>query len=62
MSEKKYSTVYYWRYIFTPLLLLTLFFSLYILFTSSDMQSVAYTRIHNQILGGLSNSNQINSS
>jgi hypothetical protein len=36
-SEKKYSNVRYWRYIFTPFLLTTILLGLVLLFTSSDM-------------------------
>lgn len=37
-SETKYSNVRYWRFVFLPLLLITLFFGIFILFTSPDTQ------------------------
>lgn len=36
--QKKYSSVRYWRFIFTPLLLGTIILGLFLLFTSSDTQ------------------------
>lgn len=37
-QQKKYSSVRYWRFIFTPLLLGTIILGLFLLFTSSDTQ------------------------
>ena len=37
-SEKKYSTTRYWRFVFTPMLLVTLLVGLVLLFTSPDTQ------------------------
>jgi hypothetical protein len=37
-SEKKYSSVRYWRFVFTPLLLGIVILGLFLLFTSSDTQ------------------------
>lgn len=63
MNSKKYSTVYYWRYIFTPLLLLTLAIGLFILFTTSDIQNLSYDKIQGQIITQLTQTQrQINSS
>jgi hypothetical protein len=37
-EQKKFSSVRYWRFIFTPLLLGTIILGLFLLFTSSDTQ------------------------
>lgn len=37
-QQKKYSALRYWRFIFTPLLLITVIIGLFMLFTSSDTQ------------------------
>ena len=43
-ESKRLSTVRYWRYVFTPLLLLVVVFGLYLLFTMPDTQTVDYKR------------------
>ena len=43
--KKRYSTVRYWRYIFTPILLMGILFGLFILFTASDAQTAAYNTL-----------------
>lgn len=54
-GRKRFSIVRYWRYIFTPILLITVIFGLYMLFTASDAQTAAYTTLvkrTNVSLGG----------
>lgn len=44
-NRKQYSTVRYWRYIFTPLLLVTALFGLFLLFTAPDAQTASYNTL-----------------
>jgi hypothetical protein len=44
-TEKKISNVRYWRYVFTPLLLITIAFGLFMLFASSDTQVADYSSL-----------------
>jgi hypothetical protein len=41
-NQKGFSAVRYWRYIFTPLLLVTLLFGLFMLFTAPDAQTAPF--------------------
>lgn len=43
-----YSQVYYWRYVFTPIFVFLLLFSLYYLFTLSDAQAIDYNQLRQQ--------------
>lgn len=43
-NQKRLSNVRYWRYVFTPLLLLVVVFGLYLLFTMPDTQTTDYRR------------------
>ena len=47
-ESKRLSNVRYWRYIFTPLLLLVVVFGLYLLFTMPDTQTVDYRRAYSK--------------
>jgi hypothetical protein len=44
-KEPRYSTVRYWRYVFTPLLLFGLFVGLYLLFQTPDAQTASYANM-----------------
>jgi hypothetical protein len=43
-----YSQVYYWNYVFTPILVFLVLFSLYYLFTLSDAQAIDYNQLRQQ--------------
>lgn len=43
-----YSQVYYWRYVFTPILSFLVFFGIYYLFTLSDVQAIDYDQVRQQ--------------
>ena len=43
-----YTQVYYWRYVFTPIFVFLLLFSLYYLFTLSDAQAIDYNQLRQQ--------------
>lgn len=47
-DKKEISMVIYWRYIFTPLLLLTIVFGLYVLFTISPTHNMSFDRVIKQ--------------
>ena len=44
-TAKKYSLVYYWRYVFTPLIILLIVVGLYILFTLPDAHALDYSQV-----------------
>lgn len=44
-TAKKYSQLYYWRYVFTPILILLIGVSMYILFTMSDSHALDYSQV-----------------
>ena len=44
-TAKKYSEVYYWRYVFTPILILLLGSGLYLLFTLPDAHTLDYSQV-----------------
>jgi predicted MFS family arabinose efflux permease len=46
---KQYSTIRYWRYVFTPIFLLGLFLGLFLLFTVPDTQTLSYEALSNQV-------------
>jgi hypothetical protein len=48
-APRKYNQQRYWRYVFTPLLLVIIAFGLYILFTMPDTQSLSYTQVTSRI-------------
>ncbi len=57
-SEKKYSAVRYWRFIFVPLLLVTIFFGIFLLFQSPDTQMSDFGSViqkTNSVLGNSRN-------
>lgn len=59
-GPRKYNQQRYWRYVFTPMLLVIIAFGLYILFTMPDTQSLSYTQVTsriNSLRKGVSNSN-----
>ena len=49
MASKKYSSNRYWRFVFTPLLLLVIGLGLYLLFTAPSTQLVSYDQLKSQI-------------
>jgi hypothetical protein len=44
-TAKKYSQLYYWRYVFTPIFILLLGAGLYLLFTLPDSHSLDYSQV-----------------
>ena len=46
---RKYSQQRYWRYVFTPMILLIVAFGIYILFTMPDTQSLTAQQIAKRI-------------
>jgi hypothetical protein len=44
-TAKKYSEVNYWRYVFTPLLILLIVAGLYLLFTLPDAHTLDYSQV-----------------
>ena len=44
-TAKKYSELTYWRYVFTPLLILLLAAALYLLFTLPDAHTLDYSQV-----------------
>lgn len=49
MAPKKYSSNRYWRFVFTPLVLLVIGLGLYLLFTAPSTQLVSYDQLKSQI-------------
>jgi hypothetical protein len=47
-TAKKYSEVYYWRYVFTPILILLLAASMFVLFTLPDAHAIEYSQLISQ--------------
>jgi hypothetical protein len=48
MATAGYSQVYYWNYVFTPIFVFLVLFSLYYLFTLSDPQAIDYNQLRQQ--------------
>lgn len=46
---RKYSQQRYWRFVFTPLILVLIGFGLYILFTMPDTQSISLDDVKQQL-------------
>ena len=46
---RKYNQQRYWRYVFTPMILLIVAAALYILFTMPDTQSLSYAQVTSRI-------------
>lgn len=48
-KRKQFSTVRYWRYVFTPLLLIGLLLGVYLLFTMPDSHTDSYEVLSEQV-------------
>jgi hypothetical protein len=46
---RKYNQQRYWRYVFTPMILVIIAFGIYILFTMPDTQSLSTSQVANRI-------------
>lgn len=48
-SPRKYNQQRYWRYVFTPLILIIVAFGIYIIFTMPDTQSLSIDQVTKRI-------------